>query len=127
MYTCDSKFFTPEFKAKSIAAIKRQIAAVQAYDVNTFGKMLRDSYGAEEIQEWGYRWKDAEQCFQAMVMRFGQKMRDERGPGMMTEVEAKSIERMHFGAEYLFDISAADGVAGAASCDHYYRFEKNYD
>lgn len=127
MYTSESKFFSKEFEAKAKAAIARQIDVFKGYSVEVFGKAMRDSYGADQVKEYGHRWKDADQCYQAMIMRFGQKMFQERGPGFMTETEAKSIERMHFNADYLFDISACEGIAGAASCDHWYMFEKVWD
>lgn len=126
MYTSESRLFSKEFETKAKAAIARQIEAFKGYSVEVFGKAMREAYGANQVKEYGYRWKDVDQCYQAMIMRFGQKMFQERGPGFMTEGEAKSIERMHFGSEYLFEISAAEGVRGAADCDHWYMFEKDW-
>jgi uncharacterized ferritin-like protein (DUF455 family) len=127
MYTSRSRAFSQEFKSQAMMAINTAIQEFKEATSEEFGKMAQLDYGYGDIQDHGSRWKDAEQCFQAMVMRFERRMIEERGPGMMTDEEAKKIENMHLANPYLFALSATQGVIGAATCDHYYQFEKLWD
>lgn len=124
MYTWRSQAFSKEFRAQAIEAAKRQIECFRQYTPEMF---CRINDCPSNVIDYGYRWKDAEQVFQAMVMRLERRMAEERGPGVMTDEEVKSIEKMFLANPYLFDIAAGDGIRGAASCDDYYLNEKSWD
>jgi hypothetical protein len=128
MYTSRSESFSPEFKAKAMVAIQKQIEFYKTLSPSVFDALAKVD-NAEQVMAYGRRWRDPEQVYQAMIMRLEQRIIKERGPGMMTDGEAKELENMFMlpTTGYMFDIAAGNGVAGAASCDHWYMFEKEWD
>jgi hypothetical protein len=133
MYTSHSKKFGKEFKAKAIAAIENQISLFKAMPQSEFAAYLkRDAgtdYGVDQVIEYGHRWKDSEHVYQAFIMKLDDRLRQERGPGMMSDGEAKALELMFLlpTTEYMFDIMAKEAIASAAGTDHWYMFEKRWD
>ena len=128
MYTSESQMFSKEFETRATMAINKVIEQFKALDVKSFAAKAKvGEYEADQIKDWGHRWKRAEQVYQSMIMGFGRKMFEERGPGFLCDEEVHSIERMHFNNDYLFQESAVAAIIGAINCDHWYMFEKVWD
>lgn len=128
MYTYESKLFSEEFKEKTILAIKRARAFLVPED---FIEQCSNVSEAESIAEWGHRWRDDEDCYHATIMFLSSMLRDSRGPGFMVEEEARQIETSLSQKGSYQDLNidqiAKNGVLDAISCDHWYRFEKQWD
>lgn len=133
MYTSESKHFSEAFKQKAMMAIARQIEAFKAMPQEEFASRIEkstySSYGADDVYAHGRRWKDSEQVYQALIMGLSDRMRKERGPGILSEGEAKALEMMFMlpTCEYMFDVVAKEAVVQAAGTDHWYMFEKQWD
>jgi hypothetical protein len=133
MYTSRSESFSKEFKEKALVAIGIQIQKFTGYSeelfVKTCGERHGNFFGMDQVKTHGHRWKDSEQVYQAMIMCLERRVIEKRGPGMMTEGEAKALELMFMlpTTGYMVDVLAAEAVRSAADCDHWYMFEKQWD
>lgn len=132
MFTSDSQKFSSAFKNKALAAIECQIKKHDSMSTFEFAKIMPKWVREDDtfqVKCFGYRWKNPEQCYQAMIMRLSEKLRQKRGPGFMTDKEAAALEAMFLlpTTGYMFDEMAKEAVAAAAETDHWYMLEKSWD
>ena len=122
MYTSDSKYFSPTFKAKAIAVIQAERQNLTDADFATA------SYSQTNggVKEHGSRWKDDEQVFQNLVMVIDD-LHDKTGSGWLRHVDAMSWEVELLASADKFRDVTKKALVSAIGTDYYYLYEKQYN